>query len=57
MITFLWIFAGLIFVAAAFFVAYGANQRRRSGQASASEMQSERDGGGAPKVGRASGAN
>ncbi len=57
MITFLWIFAGLILAVGAFFVAYGANQRRRSGQAASSEVTAEQDGGGTPKVGRASGAN
>ena len=57
MITFIWVLAGLILVGAAFFVAYSSNQRKRAGQASASEVNAEQDGGGSPKIGRATGVN
>ena len=57
MITFLWISAGAILLIGAFFVAYGANQRKRAGQASSSEVKAEQEGSGAPKVGRASGVD
>lgn len=57
MITFLWIFAGMILLGFFFFLAYGANQRKRARMSGASEVQTERDGSGAPKIGRASGVN
>ena len=57
MITFIWIFAAVVLATAAYFVAKGAGQRRRSGQSGQAIAQSQEDGGGAPKAGRATGLN
>lgn len=57
MITFILIFAGLILVGAAYFLATGATQRKRERMAGESHVVSQQTGAGAPTVGRASGNN
>ena len=57
MITFIWIFAIVILLGFAYFVATSANQRKRANQSGASVVTSEQTGEGKPKIGRATGAN
>ena len=55
MITFILIFAGLIILGAAYFLATGATQREA--MAGESHAQSQQTGAGAPTVGRPTGNN
>lgn len=57
MITFILIFAGLILAVAAWMIANGANQRKRSRMADDVHVQAQETGAGSPTVGRATGAN
>ena len=57
MITFIWIAALAILVLAAMGVAYGANQRKRSGQSGQANVNAQHSGEEAPRVGRPTGVN
>ncbi len=57
MITFIWIFAAVIVLGFAYFVATSANQRNRSKQSGSSVVKAEETGAGKPKVGRATGTD
>lgn len=57
MITFILIFAVLILGGAAWFIAKGATQSKRAGQASPGVVGAQQHGSGKPSVGRAPGNN
>ncbi|HLI76694.1 MAG TPA: hypothetical protein VKV02_07085 [Acidobacteriaceae bacterium] len=57
MITFILIFAVVVLGAAAWMVANGATQRKRSRQAGGAQVQAQQTGSGAPVVGRPTGVN
>lgn len=57
MITFLWIAALAIFVLAAMGIAYGASQRKRSGQSGQATASVQDHQEATPKLGRPTGVN
>ena len=57
MITFLWIGALVILLVAAIGVAYGASQRKRSGQSGQAKVNAQHSGEETPTVGRPTGIN
>ena len=57
MLTFILLAAGVILAIAIGFVAYGANQRKRSGQSGQSEVNIQKTGEGRPSIGRPTGMN